>query len=335
MRRWKLVLPLAVAAAVMVTAAGTSTAGTRTAPKKINIAVFLASAANSYWAASLQGAQDVAKEYGNVNLTVFDGAFNTTTQLNQLRDALVSKKFQAWYVGPNDGGPLVPTINKAIKQGVKVVCTLVPCGPINKPVAGPGQVAFIGIPMFENGQQLGQLVAQGCVGIADCQVAWLPGLPEAPLEKLRTEGLESMISKDKNIHIVATQAGGYLAAPSQTAVQNILQAHPNLSVVAGSGDQEIAGAVKAVKLAGKTAGQIKFYGDGCTIEAKQLILQGWQQGCAVYVPRTEGQMATTLLIETVEGQKIVGNTINPLAVSPIGAVGTRANIAKFQPQFHS
>lgn len=333
MRRWKLLLPLAAVAAVMVTTAGASTAGA--APKKVRIGVFLASAANSYWAASLQGAKDVAAEYGNVELTVFDGGFNTTTQLNQLRDALVSKKFDAWYVGPNAGEPLVPTINKAIKQGVKVACTLVPCGPIAKPMAGPGQVAFIGVPMYENGQQLGALVAQGCEGIANCQVAWLPGLPEAPLEKLRTEGLYSIINKDKNIHVVATQAGGYLAAPSQTAMQNILQAHPGLNAVAGSGDQEIAGAVKAAQLAGKKAGQIKFYGDGCTIEAKALILQGWETGCAVYNPLTEGKMATTLLILAVEGQKIVGNTINPLAVSPIGAVGTKANIAKFQPEFHS
>jgi ribose transport system substrate-binding protein len=326
-------LPLAVAAAVMVTATGASS--TSAAPKKIHIAVFLASAANSYWAASLQGAKDIATEYGNVDLTVFDGGFNTTTQLNQLRDALVSKKFDAWYVGPNAGEPLVPTIDKAIKQGVKVACTLVPCGPIDKPVAGPGQVAFIGIPMYENGQQLGQLVAQGCAGIANCKVAWLPGLPEAPLEKLRTEGLYSIISKDKNIHVVATQAGGYLAAPSQTAMQNILQAHPDLNAVAGSGDQEIAGAVKAAQLAGKKAGQIKFYGDGCTIEAKALILQGWETGCAVYNPRTEGRMATTLLVLAVEGQKIVDNTINPLVMSPIGAVGTKANIAKFTPEFHS
>ena len=140
MRRWKLLLPLAVAAAALITATGASTAGG--APKKIRIAVFLASAANTYWTASLQGAKDTAKKYGNVEITAFDGEFNTTKQLNQLRDALVSKKFDAWYVGPNAGEPLVATINRAIKQGVKVACTLVPCGPIAQACgrAGAGRV---------------------------------------------------------------------------------------------------------------------------------------------------------------------------------------------------
>jgi ribose transport system substrate-binding protein len=333
MRRWKLLLPLAIAAAAVVTAAGASTAGG--APKKVRVAVFLASAANTYWTASLQGAKDTAKKYGNVEITSFDGEFNTTKQLNQLRDALVSKKFDAWYIGPNDGQPLVSTINKAIKQGVKVACTLVPCGPIDKPVAGPGQVAFIGVPFYANGQQLGQLVVQGCKGIANCKVAWLPGLPELPLEKLRTQGLYSIIKPYKNIHVVSVQAGGYLAAPALKATQNILQANPDTNVIVSSGDQMIAGAVRAARLAGKKAGQIKMYGGGCTYEAKQLILQGWQTGCAVYLPRTEGKMATDLLVRAVNGERIRGRSIDPLTLSPIGTVGTKANIAKFSPEFHS
>jgi ABC-type sugar transport system substrate-binding protein len=81
--------------------------------KPINVAVFLASAANTYWAAALQGAKDVAAKCPNVKLTTFDGKFTTNTQVNQLRNALVSKRYQAWFVGPNDGGPLTPTIKSA------------------------------------------------------------------------------------------------------------------------------------------------------------------------------------------------------------------------------
>ena len=47
----------------------------------------------------------MAKKYGNVKLTVYDAQFNTQKQVNQLRDALISNKFDAWFIGPNDGGP--------------------------------------------------------------------------------------------------------------------------------------------------------------------------------------------------------------------------------------
>src|SRR5213594_3367440 len=166
--------------------------------KTINIAVFLASSANTYWEAELAGAKDIQKKNPNVKLTVFDGQFNTNKQVGQLRDALVSKKYDAWFIGPNDGGPLTPTIKQAIKQGVKVGCSLVPCGPDirNVHVQIPGQVIFSGLGFYPNGQLLGQLVAQGCKGDSSCEVLWLPGLPTLPLEKARTDGLFSVIRAD-------------------------------------------------------------------------------------------------------------------------------------------
>ncbi len=323
---------LAAAAAVAALAATASGGGRKT----INVAVFLASAANTYWTAELQGANDAAKKHGNVKLTVFDGQFNTSKQVNQLRDALISKKFDAWFIGPNDGGPLTPTIKQAIKQGVKVGCALVPCGPDIRDtrVQIPGQVVFAGLGFYPNGQQLGRLVEQGCKGIDPCKVAWLPGLPELPLEKARTDGLYSVIKKDKNIKVVAVQAGGYLAQPALKATQNILQANPDLNVVVSSGDQMIAGAYRAAKLAGKT--DIKMYGNGCTFEAKAMILAGkGETGCSVYMPRTEGRIVVDLLIKAVNGARISGRSINPLKYSPIGPIGTKANIARFTPEFHS
>jgi ribose transport system substrate-binding protein len=307
-----------VATAVLAAVLTSAAAGSKS--KTINIAIFAASSANTYWAAEVEGAKDIAKKNPNVKLTVFDGQFNTNKQLGQMRDALVSNKYQAWFVGPNDGGPLTPTIKQAIKKGVKVGCSLVPCGPnirIAK-VQIPGQTIFAGLGFYPNGQLLGKLVVQGCKGIDPCQVLWLPGLPTLPLEKARQDGLYSIIKPHKNIKVVAVAAGGYLAAPALKATQDVLSAHPDLNVIVSSGDQMIAGSVKAAQLAGK-AGKIKMYGNGCTFEAKQLILQGKQTGCTVYLPRTEGRLVVQALVDAVNGK---------------GKTGV-SNISKFTPEFHS
>lgn len=336
MKGWRRGTLLAVAL-VAALAAALATTASGGAKKTINVAVFAASSANTYWAAEVEGAKDIAKKYGNVKITVFDGQFNTQKQVNQMRDALVSKRFDAWFVGPNDGGPLTPTIRAAIKQGVKVGCALVPCGPDirNTKIQIPGQIAFAGLGFYPNGQLLGQLVEQGCKGDSDCKVFWMPGLPTLPLEKARTDGLKSVIAKDKNIHIVAIQPGGYIAAPALTATQNVLQANPDLDVIVSSGDQMIAGSVKALKLKGVKDGRVKLYGNGCTFEAKALILAGRQAGCSVYLPRTEGKIVVDLLVRAVNGEKTAGRSIDPLTLSPIGPVGTKANIARFKPEFHS
>src|SRR5256712_7041407 len=218
MKRSRLLVLLVVALVAAVTVTLASTASGRST-KQVRIGVFLASAANTYWTAELQGAQDIAKKYGNVKLTVFDAQFTTTKQVHELRDALISKKFDAWFVGPNDGGPLTPTIKQAIKQGVKVACTLVPCGPNIRStnIQIPGQTIFVGLGFYPNGQLLGKLVVQGCAGIDPCKVLWLPGLPTLPLEKARTDGLYSTLKPHSNIKVAAIAAGGHLASPTLPA----------------------------------------------------------------------------------------------------------------------
>ena len=329
------VLAVAVAAAVsatLVPAAG----GASEQQKRVRIGVFLASAANTYWTAALEGVRDAAKKHGNTQVSVFDGEFNTTKQVNQLRDALISKRFDAWFIGPNDGGPLTPTIRRGISQGVKVGCTLVPCGPNirNTKVQIPGLTAQIGVGFFQNGQALGQLTVRACRGKNPCEVFWLPGLPELPLEKARTDGLYSIIKKRSNIKVVAVQPGGYLAAPALKATQNVLQANPDLDVIVSSGDQMVAGAYRAARLANKED-DITFFGNGCTFESKRDILAGKFFGCAVYMPRTEARVAAELMIRAVRGANVGSRSIDPLRFSPIGAIGTKANIRRFQPEFRS
>jgi ribose transport system substrate-binding protein len=335
MRRSTLLTLVALGLAVGLVGTPAAT-GTGNGQSRVRIAVFLASAANTYWTAALQGVRDSAKKHGNVEITVFDGQFNTTKQVNQLRDALISKRFDAWFVGPNDGGPLTPTIKRAIADDVKVACTLVPCGPNirNRKAQIPGVVAQIGIGFFENGKVLGQLTVRACGNLNPCEVVWLPGLPSLPLEKARTDGLYSVIRPKKSIKVVAVQAGGYLAAPALAATQNILQAHPGVDVIVSSGDQMIAGAYRAARAKG-VEDDIKMFGNGCTVEAKRDILAGKVYACAVYLPRTEARIAADLMIRAARGAKITNRSIDPLTLSPIGPIGTKANLGKFKPEFRS
>jgi hypothetical protein len=55
----------------------------------------------------------------------------------------------------------------------------------------------------------------------------------------------------------------------------------------------------------------------------------------VYLPRTEGRTVATMIIAAVNDAKQAGVSLNPLKLSPIGSLGTKANIAKFTPEFHS
>jgi ABC-type sugar transport system substrate-binding protein len=96
----------------------------------------------------------------------------------------------------------------------------------------------------------------------------------------------------------------------------------------------IAGAYKAEQLAGK-AGKIANIGNGCTVEAKELILDGKESYCSVYQPITEAEIVVQALVDAVNGKGKTGQYVNSNKSSPIGGLGTKENIAKFTPQFHS
>lgn len=303
--------------------------------KPVKVAVFLASAANTYWQAALEGVREVAQEAGNVEVTVFDAKFDTNIQKNQLRDALVSKRFDVWFIGPNDGTALVAEINDAIDQGTEVGCTLVPCGPDIRAteVQIDGVVAEAGIPFFENGRQLGELTVKACEGKDPCKVVWLPGLPALPLEKARTDGLKSAIEGHPSIKIVSTQGGGYLAAPALEATQNILQANPDTNVIVSSGDQMIIGAEKGVMQAGKE-GQVTLIGNGASIDGVEAIKEGRWFASAAYLPKSEAKLVAELLFKVARGEEdVTGRWIDPLEATGTDPLITKENADEFTPEF--
>lgn len=348
-KSWLLSLALLLAAALLVAGCGggddggeaAETAAQETgAPgeeaKPLKVAVFLASAANTYWTAALEGVREAASEAGgDIDITVFDGKFDTNAQKNQLRDALVSKQFDVWFIGPNDGTAIVSEIEEAVGQDVEVGCTLVPCGSDIRAteVQIDGVVAESGIPFFENGRQLGELTVQACEGKDPCKVVWLPGLPSLPLEVARTEGLRSVLDEHSNVKVVSTQGGGYLAAPALEAVQNILQANPDTNVIVSSGDQMIVGAEQAVQNAGK-AGQIALIGNGATTDGVEAIKEDRWFASAAYLPHTEAKLVAELLFKVARGEEDVRNRwIDPLEVTGFDALITKENADSFTPEF--
>jgi ribose transport system substrate-binding protein len=300
----------------------------------IRAAVFLASAANTYWQAALEGVQEAADEAGNVEITQFDADFDTATQQSQLRDALVGEPFDVWFIGPNDGSALVAEIEEAVAAGVKVGCTLVPCGPDIQAteVQIEGVVAEASVPFFDNGRHLGELTVEACEGHDPCRVIWVPGLPELPLELARTEGLMSVLDEHENIEVIDTLGGGYLAEPALEVVQDTLVAQPDTNVIVSSGDQMIVGAERAVEAAGPE-GDIALIGNGATTDGVQAIMEGRWFASAAYIPRTEAKLVAERLFAAARGEEIEGEWIDPLEIIGVDPLITQENADQFEPEF--
>ena len=115
MKHWKVTAILLVLAAVLSgTAFGADTG-------KVKIAVLVKSLGNGFFEAARDGAQEAAKELGNVEI-LYQGPSQATAEGQiEIVDSLIAQKVSAIAISANDADALVPVLKKAMKAGIKVV----------------------------------------------------------------------------------------------------------------------------------------------------------------------------------------------------------------------
>src|SRR5262249_10262168 len=141
--------------------------------------------ANSYDAPMLAAAKEVAKSDG-ASVTVFDAANDPKKQLSELQTAIASKQYDGIIVQPIFGPQLIPTIQSAIKSGLKVVHIDPLLGPNPTTAAPPvkglsGNVVFV---QSEIGTKQGGLVDRACAALKanPCKVGYLYSVKVSSLD---------------------------------------------------------------------------------------------------------------------------------------------------------
>jgi len=335
-----IILTLVTVAASLVWASGvTAAAGRSAAPqhasagKPVRVALFTVTTASTYNQQFYAAAKAVVKKMGPATVTLFDASFNTQKQLSQLRDALVSKKFDAWVLNPNDGNAAASVVREALKKGIKVVCLFTPCGAsfLAKTVQIPGLVGFVAEGGFDvNGRYIADETAKACASKNPCNVFYMPGVSSAPYEEARTAGWTAELKKYPNIKVVATQDGQYAEATALTVTQNVLQAHPEINVIATASDQMTLGAEKAVA-ASNDQGKVLLVGNGAGSSGVSAVKAGRWYATVISLPYTQATVATQLAIQAARGASINGKVVDVLQGHPHYI--TKATAGSFKPQW--
>ncbi len=312
-------------------AAGTSASTTSSAGKKANIAFFTAALQNTYTAAALDGMKQAAAPSGT-SIQVFDANYDARKQAAQIQDAITSGKFDGFLILPVDP-TIIPKVKEAIAQKIPVVSHDIPLGtdPSTVKPQVPGQNASVLRAVTDDGKTIGELIVEACADLDPCKVGILTGVPTLPFDKAKIDAVKSVLAEHPSIEVVGTAAGQYLSGPGRKAAQDLLQAHGDMNVLAANGDPMAIGAEQAIKAAGKSD-QIKIVGAGATKPGVANVKAGRWVGTTTYLPTTEGRIAMGLLLDAVNGKKVVGVGVDPVTKSKIGAKITKETLAK-DPSF--
>ncbi len=324
----------APASAPPSTGAAPSTAPESVAPaspaagETLELAYISFAVANSYDAPMLAAARAAAAA-GNANLTVFDGNLNPQTQTQQLQDAIASGKYDGIILQPVYGPALVPGAEQAIAAGIHIgnIDQILGADNTTADSQVEGQLTNVVFVPSELGRKIGEMVVEACADANPCNVGYIWSVKAAALDQELKKAFDEATSVNPNIKVVAEGESFYTTPAGLAAAQNMLAAHPDLTVITGA-DQAITGAVTAVKDAG-VADKVKLVGYGGGAIAFQGIAAGERYGTVMQAPATEGGLGTQMFIDAIRAGGVPQPGIDVLADLPDGGVVTKDNVDQF------
>lgn len=284
----------------------------------IEIGFFGFSAANSFAQAVYKGVEEAATDAG-AKSTFVDGQFDGQLQVQQINDAITSKRYDVIIIEANDNLAVQEPLKTAVDAGITVVVEFAPVGPALDS-ADPqvdGAISFVDPPVA-NGEALAELASLACAEVgAGCKVAYMEGNPALPLDKARTDAVLGGLKADSNIEALPTVTGGYSQDEGRAAFQDIIQATPDVDVVIGS-SQAVAGAALA---AGADSG-IKFIGNGTPESGVQKVRNGEWFGVYALDVVGNGRKAAELGIAHAKGETVEMGSLQT-TLSPNNGLGTK------------
>jgi ABC-type sugar transport system substrate-binding protein len=232
----------------------------------VRVGATLQDLGNVYFIDIAKGLEEQAKKL-DWKLTIADGRSDAQTQINSIEN-FITEGVDAIIIAPYDSAALVPYVARAKEKGIKVIC-------VTQPV--DGYDAWLGIAEKEYGLAGGTLAGQWIIDHFPKDQTVEVGIISYPeMETIidRGEGLkEAILKMASNAKIVNEQSA---ATPERGEVVTaaMLQANPNIKVIACINDSGALGALNAVQSAGKATDDFCIVGLDATEEALARIKEG-------------------------------------------------------------
>lgn len=233
------------------------------AGKKFTIGWSNASLGNPWRIAMVKMVEEEAKRYPNVTLLTTNAEDKAAKQISDAED-LMAKGINILMLSPTTLHGVNPVVDKAAEKKIPLVV-------VQRETSNRNYTALV----WNDDISLGMMAAIEMSRILgnEGKVAVIEGIPGASSTLGRTQGIKSAMANYPNIKLVSMQPGDYQEAKAITAMENIIQANPDLNGVITQGGTMARGALKALRNAGK-AGKVILVSIGSENHVLKEIKRG-------------------------------------------------------------
>jgi ribose transport system substrate-binding protein len=290
--------------------------------KKFSVAMVPPALVSPYFIEAADAAKKAAAKQPNMEFVVLAPSDETKVdeQIKILED-LIQKKVNLILVSSGNWEAVAPVLKKAITGGIDVaIFNQLSDVPVLEKI---GLVSAVGVDEVEGGKVAGEWVAKVLNGKGN--VAVLEGVSGDYWTVREGKGIDSALSKHKDIKIVARQPANWERAKGMEVTENILQANKQLDVICAMNDNMALGAAQAVENAGRKK-QVKIIGYNGNEEALKAIVAGKIDATVNKQPSNVGRtLIEVIAVKVMKGER---KDIKPIMrITP--AIITSQNVNEF------
>jgi ribose transport system substrate-binding protein len=248
----------------------------------------------------------------DIEIIVADARGDAATQVNQIEDFVTKQVDAIIYIPAGATAAGVP-VKDAREAGIPIIA--VDRNPPDEPAD-----TFIASDSVASAKELGEHVAkltngEGSVGILQGQVGTTPEID-------RNNGFEQALKENPGLQVVAKQPADWDQDKGFNIAQNMLQAHPDISVFFGRADAMALGAAQAVRVANVDRDMtiVGFDGDLAGLKA---VRDGVIDATMTQQTQRMGRMAVQSAQRLIAGDTVPEQQLLPAFLT------TKANAAEY------
>jgi len=263
---------------------------------EVKIALVAKSLGNGFFEAANVGAQEAAKELGDVKV-IYTGPTTTTAEAQiEVLNGLIAQGVDAIAISANDPDALVPVLKKAMQRGIKVVSW-------DSGVAPAGRQIHL---TPSNNELIGEInvkLADDALKALNAEkgdVAILSATPTSTNQNIWIGEMKKVLPQYPGINLVTVAYGDDLSDKSYRETVGLLKTYPDLKVIVSPSSVGIVAAAQAVKDQGKI-GKVYVTGLGLPSEMAGAVKSGASKSFAIWNPIDLGYAATYLANDLIKG----------------------------------
>ncbi|KQS81398.1 ABC transporter substrate-binding protein [Rhizobium sp. Leaf384] len=261
---------------------------------EVKIGLVVKSLGNGFFEAANKGAQEAAKELGDVEI-IYTGPTSTTAEGQiEVINALIAQGVNAIAISANDPDAVVPALKKAAQRGIKVISW-------DSGVAPEGRI-------LQLNPSSNALIGKMCLQLAKDHLdggkgdfAVLSATTTSTNQNIWIEEMKKQLKDFPGLNLVTTVYGDDLSDKSYREAQGLMTSNPNVRVIVAPTTVGVLAASQAVKDAGKI-GQVYVTGLGLPSEMAGAIKSGATKEFAIWNPIDLGYSAAQIAYRLVKGE---------------------------------